>query len=160
MKKLSKETLKRRDEIAEKLRSRGADLEATVEGFNTKVGEAWTKLETALEEYNSVLESEWNGGLEGVLSDYNEAVGEANEWKQEVAQEIQDWMDERSDKWQESPAAEKYQTWKEPFEEEFQTAELERPENVEVEEPGELTLDDVEDVAELLGGLPEELAGD
>jgi hypothetical protein len=157
MKKLDKTTLAERDQIAESLRTRIMDLESSIEGFNTKIAEAWAKVSAAIDEYNTTLDDEWGNGLEGVLSDYNDAVGSANEWKQGVAQQIQDYMDERSEKWQEGEAAQRYQSWKEAFDEDLPTADIERPEDLALEEPDELSIEDLDDAAELLEQLPQEL---
>ena len=129
MKKLDKVILAQRDEIAGRLRDRFTDLESAVEEFNTQMDEAWAKLETA-------------------IGSYNEVVGDANSWKTDVAGQIQEYIDGKSEKWQEGEAAQRYEAWKSPFDEQIDAVELEKPDNLE---------SDVEDAAEALEQLPEEL---
>jgi hypothetical protein len=156
MKKLSKETLAGRDEIAARLRSRFSDLEAAIEGFNTIMAGEWSVVEAAIEAYNTKLDDEWGNGLGPMIEDYNSAVADATEWKQETAQAIQEYMDERSEKWQESEAAGRYTAWRDEFDSEVAACDLERPDDLSIEEPGEMAMD-LEDEAELLEQLPEEL---
>jgi DNA repair ATPase RecN len=155
MRKLDKATCAQRDEITGRVRSRASDLQEAAETFNTAIDEAWETLEAAIEAFNTTLEEKWEP-IEQASNDYNEAVNDANAWKQDVAGDIQSYMDDRSEKWQEGEAAGRYTAWKEQFEEEFETADLERPEPIEVEQPGHIDLD-LEDVAELLEQLPEQL---
>jgi len=156
VKKLSKDTLAGRDEITERLRSRFMDLEAAVEGFNTAMAEPWAAVEAAIEAYNSKLDDEWGSGLGPMIEDYNAAVADATQWKQEVAQSIQDYMDERSEKWQEGEAAQRYSAWRDEYDGDVSTFDVERPDDISIEEPEEIAFD-LDDAAELLEQLPEEL---
>jgi len=130
MKKISKDQINRRDELQGKLQS------------------LMTDLETACEAYNEALREKW-GAIDDALGAYNEAIGEVNEWQQEVAADIQSYVDDRSEKWQESDKAQEYDSWREEFEEEF--------DEVTLEQPDELCTSDVEDVSELLSNRREEI---
>ena len=157
MKKLDKETLAQRDDIKASLEVKFSDLEASVEGFNTKMDEAWKAVAAAVEDYNAKLEDEWGNGLGPVIESYNESIADANEWRQGVAQSIQEYMDDRSEKWQEGEAAQRYAVWRDEFDHEFSAFDAERPDDLEIAEPDEITYDNLDDVAEALGELPEEL---
>jgi len=130
MKKISKDQIKRRDELQGKLQSLMADLE------------------TACEAYNEALREKWSA-IDDALGEYNEAIGEVNEWQQEIASDIQSYMDDRSEKWLESDKAQEYESWREEFEDEIEEVKLEQPE--------ELGTSDLEDLSEALGNRREEL---
>ena len=130
MKKISKDQIKRRDELQGKLQSLMADLE------------------TACEAYNEALREKWSA-IDDALGAYNEAIGEVNEWQQEIASDIQSYMDDRSEKWLESDKASEYESWREEFEDEIEEVTLEQPE--------ELDTSDLEDLSEALGNRREEL---
>ena len=130
MKKISKDQIKRRDELQGKLQSLMADLE------------------TACEAYNETLREKWSA-IDDALGAYNEAIGEVNEWQQEIASDIQSYMDDRSEKWLESDKAQEYESWREEFEDEIEEVTLEQPE--------ELDTSDLEDLSEALGNRREEL---
>jgi DNA repair exonuclease SbcCD ATPase subunit len=130
MKKISKDQIKRRDELQGKLQSLMADLE------------------TACEAYNEALREKWSA-IDDALGAYNEAIGEVNEWQQEIASDIQSYMDDRSEKWLESDKAQEYESWREEFEDEIEEVKLEQPE--------ELGTSDLEDLSEALGNRREEL---
>src|SRR5262245_40000831 len=117
MKKLDKTTIAERDTLEIRLREEQEDLQSAINFYNDKMSEAWAKVSAAIDEYNSALDDAWGGanGLEQDISAYNDAIGSCNEWKQGVAQEIQDYMDERSEKWQESEAAGRYSSWKDEY---------------------------------------------
>ena len=130
MKKINKDQIKRRDELQGKLQSLMADLE------------------TACEAYNEALREKWSA-IDDALGAYNEAIGEVNEWQQEIASDIQSYMDDRSEKWLESDKAYEYESWREEFEDEIEEVTLEQPE--------ELDTSDLEDLSEALGNRREEL---
>jgi DNA repair exonuclease SbcCD ATPase subunit len=130
MKKISKDQIKRRDELQGKLQSLMADLE------------------TACEAYNETLREKWSA-IDDALGAYNEAIGEVNEWQKEIASDIQSYMDDRSEKWLESDKASEYESWREEFEDEIEEVTLEQPE--------ELDTSDLEDLSEALGNRREEL---
>ena len=94
--------------------------------------EAWEKVEEAVAEYNETLEP-------------------AREWVAGIMGDIDTYVSERSEKWQESDKAGEYEEWKS----EFEGISLE---DVSLDKPDELEFDE-EDHAELLEQLPEEVAG-
>jgi hypothetical protein len=77
----------------------------------------------------------------------NEVLSEGRSWRDNVVQEMQDYYDERSEKWQQSDKGQAHEAWKRQFdEEELEDVELEKPEPLEP---------DMADAAELLEQLPE-----
>jgi hypothetical protein len=59
-----------------------------------------------------------------VIAKYNEKVAEAEAWRDEVTTDMQSYVDERSDKWQESEAGTEYQEWQDSYAElSFETLE-------------------------------------
>jgi hypothetical protein len=129
MKAVGKADLKERDEIVERLRSRRRDLDEAIAKFNDAALDAW-------------------GKVDGCREAYNEAIGDANSWKAEVAGDIQEFIDGRSDKWRESDKGSAYEAWREAYEDET--------ESVEIDQPEDLSLDE-DDAAENLERLPEEV---
>ena len=65
------------------------------------------------------------GEIECAVSNYNAAAYELNEIRAEVAAEIETYIDERSDRWQESERGETYAEWLNSWEEE--TEEVDEP---------------------------------
>jgi hypothetical protein len=156
MKKLDKATLASRDQIVERLQTRFDDLESAVEGFNNIMGEAWAAVEAAIEAYNAKLNDEWGNGLGPVAEDYNSAVADANAWRQDVVAAIDQFMGDRSEKWQESDAAQRYSAWRDEFDHDFDEFSADQPEDLSVDQPDEISFD-IDNVAELLEQLQEEL---
>jgi hypothetical protein len=158
MKKLDKATIAARDEINTRLQDKFGDLEKAVDDFNDKVSQAWAKVAEAVEYFNTELDEAWGNTLQPALEEYNEAVADANAWKQEVAGDIQAYIDERSDKWREGEACGRYEAWREPYDDEISSAEFERPDDLDLgDEPDQFDVSDVENASELLEQLPEEV---
>jgi hypothetical protein len=118
MKRLSKEQLKQHVELSAKLRGEHELLEAAVAKYNAAVAEAYAALQRVVEEYN-------------------EQISKANAFVEEVHDEQQSYYDERSDKWRdESDAGSAYADWMSQWENAL--------EEVEVEEPGEFELSEID----------------
>lgn len=129
MKKLTKEQIKQRDELSTRLASRREDFNEALENYNAAKKEAWIEVAQAIDAINEAIEA-------------------ANEWKTEIASAIQEYVDNKSEKWQEGDTASEYGTWKEAYEEEFEKLEIEEPDDVE---------HDCEAYDELIDQLPEGL---
>jgi hypothetical protein len=130
MKKLTKEQLKERDGHIDALSEGFAELERAISAFNTAQDAAWEAVDVA-------------------LGEYNEAVTAANAFQSDVAASIEDYVSERSEKWQEGDRADAYDSWKTAWEEEFEEATVEQPTKLEMPE----------DYSEELGMRPEEVEG-
>lgn len=130
MRKLSKTQLDGRTLVCDKLRDTYLVLEGAVEKFNTALDDLWQKVEDAEAKYNTVVQ-------------------EANEWRENIASEIEEFIQEKSDKWQEGDKGQAYVEWHTQYDAiELQDVDLERPES--------LSLDDG-DQADILEELDEEL---
>jgi hypothetical protein len=130
MKKLTKERIAERDAHIDTLSDTFAAVEQAINAFNAAQDAAWEAVDVA-------------------LGEYNEAITAANEFQSEVASSIEDYVSERSEKWQEGDRAEAYDSWKNAWEEEFEEATVEQPSKLEMPE----------DYSEELGMRPEEVEG-
>lgn len=130
MKKLTKEQIAERDDLQQKL------------------GGAYTALETAIDAFNAAVDKAWDD-VEKAQTEYNQLIYDANQWQLQIVESIQEFIDDHSEKWQEGDKGQSYVAWKEEFDAEFS--------GVDLEKPDELTISDVEDVAELMGNRNESL---
>jgi hypothetical protein len=115
MKKLSKMLLQDRDAICQQLRTQYEALEEAVEAFNT------------------AMEAQWEA-VADALAHYNETVNQANEWLATVSSEIERYMSDRSEKWQDSERGQTYEQWKNDFESnDLEEVELDMPDALELQ---------------------------
>jgi len=127
MKKLSNATLAARDALVTRLRAHYAALDTAVDAFNVQMDEKW----------ESVVEAQ---------DAYNDAVSDAKEWLEQHATDMEEYRDERSDRWRDSAPGLAYQAWIDAFRGvELEESELEIPRGLDM--PGE-QIDDLE-------GLPD-----
>ena len=129
MKKISKDLLKERDETCAKLREARSVLDGAVADFNNAMQAEWEKVSAAQDAYNEIR-------------------ADAQSWMESVASDIQSYMDERSEKWQESDKAQEYDQWRSEFEGDLEEASIEQPDELEL---------DIEDAAESLEQMPEKI---
>ena len=120
MKKLSKEQLKRHEELSAALHGAHEELDGAIKLFNETVAEAFGKLATYVEEFNS-------------------KVIDANTFVEEIHTEQEAYEGDKSDKWRESDAGSAYADWMSAWEISI--------EEVELDEPPELNTPDI-DLAE------------
>src|SRR5262245_48455400 len=128
--KLSKAEIDRRQELVDQLTELRGKLEDAVSEFNSKVEELKAPVTSALEAYN-------------------EALGEARSFAEDIASEGDSARDQKSDKWQESERGEASRGWVE----EWQNVSLD---DIEIEFADDLPFD-APSHAEDLDGLPVEL---
>jgi outer membrane murein-binding lipoprotein Lpp len=102
VKKLTEAQGKQLETLAMKLRDTHSDLTSSVQDYNAQVAELYGAVEVAQDAYNS-------------------AVEEANEFVQGIVSDIENYVDERSDKWKESDAGQVLFAWLE----EWQSVDLE-----------------------------------
>lgn len=124
MKSLSKAEQEQRADIAGRLR------------------EGWSKLEDAYAQVTSAI-SDFNVERES----YNEIVQEAESFAQDIASQIEGYMDERSDKWREGDRGQEYEAWLSAWQNDVSFDEVE-----EIEDPG---MPDGENLADELESLQE-----
>lgn len=80
--------------------------------------------------------------LNELIGEYNEITGEVADFRDEIAGEMDDYYNDRSERWQEGEAGSAYMDWKTEWEG-LLTDDLE-----EVEEPSYDTLDGLENLPE------------
>jgi uncharacterized coiled-coil DUF342 family protein len=92
MKKISKQQSEEKDTLVASLRDTESNINQMIEEANEiiqKINEEKAKLQSVMSEVES--------------------------WRDEVTTEIESYMEDRSEKWQESEAAERYNEWKTQF---------------------------------------------
>lgn len=131
MKKLSKIMLTERGNICDRLRA------------------AFEAMEQAVATYNEAMAAQWSA-VKATTQTYNAVVAEANAWQEDVVSAMQEYIAERSNKWQDSERGHAYLDWQEEYESnDLEEIALDQP------VPLELSVDDY-DQADLLEGLTEE----
>lgn len=131
MRKIDKTLLKERDEIVANIRTKREKLDAAIEAYNEAAAKAWGVVEDALQAYNETLEP-------------------AREWISGITGDIDVYVSERSEKWQEGEKAEAYESWKSDYESADSSLE-----EVSINPPDQIE-EDIEDHAQILEELPEE----
>lgn len=94
MKRLSKDDLKLRDELVQKLN-------------DAKAG-----IETAYGEVNALL----TGKVAEAVGKYNDVLTEVESFRDDLVGRMEEYEGERSDKWRESDAGSNYESWKADWE--------------------------------------------
>ena len=112
MTKLTKEQIKRREELAAAIRKQKDVLNEAICDFNDAILAASSE-------------------VTGALADYNDAVKAANAFQQDIASEIDNFISDKSEKWQEGERGEAYTAWKEIWEEELETFDVDLPNNLD-----------------------------
>ena len=104
-------------------------------------------LEDALQRATDALAAAWEH-IDAALAAYNIVVDEANAWREEIAIEIQQTIEDHSEKWQENDTGQAYVAWVTAWENDtLETIDLDPPEMPEI---------DTDDQSEILAGLPED----
>jgi hypothetical protein len=89
-------------------------------------------LEEAVDAFNAAMEAQWEG-VANALEAYNSTVEQANEWLSMVSSEIEAYMSDRSEKWQDSERGQAYEQWKNEFESnDLEAVELDMPAALEL----------------------------
>jgi predicted nucleic acid-binding Zn-ribbon protein len=127
--KLSKDELKKRDDLVEELRALESGVETTINAFNEALADAKDAVEEA-------------------VTAYNDKLADAREFTQEIAGRIYDEISEKSDKWQEGERGEAATQFKDEWE-------VLCLDDFECDFPDELA-SDLPEGADILEGAPEE----
>lgn len=109
------------------------------------VSEALESLEQAVDKFNAV-KSQAFAELAEKIDAANEAIGDAQGWMDEVAGEIQDFIDDHGEKWQEGEKGEAWSNLRDEWAVRLDEIEIEEPEEIECES----------EAAEIIDGLPED----
>ena len=130
--KLTKKRIKEKDKVSTKLAAAKEDLQTAVDDYNEAMAAAW---ETLQEE----------------VTKYNEVLAQAREYVADKASEMEGEMGDKSDKWQEGDRGQAAQAMMD----EWNNVSLD---DIELEKPEDLDLDDIDDHQELVDQLPNEPA--
>lgn len=117
-------------------------------GHAAGIRRAIAEVNTRIEAYNRVVR-EAADDVAAALSDLNEQIEQTISWRDEIVGEMNQYLDDRSDRWRESDAGQNYADWIREFEElEIEAIDLTFPDALE-ELPGDLP-----DVVESLPDAP------
>jgi hypothetical protein len=114
-----------------------------------KVRQAMEELTEAVEGWNEMVRTKWETDVNSFLADYQGAVSEANELRDQIHSEMVEYFDNKSEGWQQGDRGDAYQTWMDEWDHEFATFEIEAPEEIDTPE---------DDVADLMEQLPREVS--
>lgn len=78
--------------------------------FITKLSVAKTKVENKHKELSSVVDS-----LNDLLQNYNEILDEVDSFREDLVRQMEEYYDERSERWQQGEAGESYSEWKDVY---------------------------------------------
>jgi hypothetical protein len=115
MKRITKKQQKELDALRETLGEKTNALSEAIDGYNSTQEDAFKKLETAIEEYNDATRGAWED-VETALGSLNETATETVETVQGWGEEITAYVEEKSERWQESDRGEAFIAWGEEFE--------------------------------------------
>lgn len=127
--KLDKKELERKAGLVEALNEQAGKLDDALATYNAEAGLLWDKLQFEIEAYNEI-------------------VAEARGFAEDIANAATEEYDNKSEKWQEGERGQAASEWKDAWE----NNELDE---IEVEKPEEITMDDPDHGAKL-EQLPEE----
>jgi hypothetical protein len=140
VKALKKAQLKEMNELSGNADAAFQDLDEACIVFNEAKGdEAKEKAKRAVEEH---------------IKAFNDQILEINDFMGGIASEIREYIDGKSEKWQESDKATDYEAWAEAWEEELDTLTWEM-----LDAEGVMDVSDIENPSETLGNLSTEVEG-
>lgn len=114
MKKLSKAQSTQLDTIADALVERYDALDTAIGAYNAAMEEAWTAVDEA-------------------LGAYNETLSEARELRGDIVDQIQNHIDDKSEKWQDSDKGQAYESWRQQWEQiDLEEVEIDKPDELEL----------------------------
>lgn len=115
MKRISKDLIAERDKIASELGNLSRDLETAIDSFNDRVRELWEEM------------------VSPAVNAYNDAVDDAENWRDNAVAAMEDYQNERSEKWLDSDNGQLFQEWMDEYNElDTDKIDLDEPGAVEV----------------------------
>jgi chromosome segregation ATPase len=121
-------------------KGQGKEKADLIDGVRT----AHAELETAIGTYNEALTEE-KGKVQEKLDALNAKIHEVKEWTVDLASDMQNYHDEKSERWQEGENGQNYSSWKDGYENlDTDDVEIEFPEDLEV--PACAVADDLENL--------------
>lgn len=142
MKKLDETDQARMDTLLTELDDTVSDIESAVDAFNVAQQDAYQVLQAAVIEYNEAR-TRALADVERAYHAHIIKIGEVNGFIQDVHSEMESYYDERSEKWKEGEDGQAYQDWMEQWSYEADEPPTPEVEELEVEEPEEMTYEAV-----------------
>lgn len=99
--------------------------------LRAELDKAWGELEKAVGAFNEAAQDKWRA-VDDAQSKLAGVVSEANVFRGDVAEQIQRYLEERSERWHESDTADRMTAWAESWHDEFDEPSLEPPEPLEM----------------------------
>lgn len=132
-----------------------------IEGVCDGVNGAFTDLQTACDVYNDApldKKDEAKAAVEQTITEYNEQLSRMRGVCEDLAVEIRDFIDGKSEKWQESEKCSAYEAWAEEWEADLEDVSWDRMEQKD-STTGIITLcyNDLEDYGETVSGYSTEV---
>ena len=113
MKTIDKEQQSRRVEAVAAMRTAHDELEREIEAYNER--------------------SQDHDALDAALEAYNKALEEARDLRDQVVNDVGEFIDEHGDRWQEGATGQAYAEWRSAWEDlDFEEVEVEFPDAIEV----------------------------
>lgn len=97
------------------MKSPSKDQQAERDRLIAALTAAESEIETAIARYNSHL-GEHRDEITAVVAVYNELVADADALRNWAEADIQEYMNDRSEKWQEGERGQAYEVWRQSFE--------------------------------------------
>lgn len=113
------------------MKSISKNQQKQLDAHSVAVAAAYSVLETAVDDFNEKL-SEEKEKLENAEAAYNEVVEAAEGFRAEVHSDMNDYFDERSEKWQEENDS--YAQWMAAWAEELDKIDLDLPSDVDLDD--------------------------
>lgn len=117
MRNLTREQIRRRDELVKRLSEAGEAVKSAVETLNDTVDAAW-------ERYQEVVAA------------YSRAIDEVEDLRDEVHTEMGGYADARSERWHDSDAGARYRAWRDDWSVPFEAPEAIQPDPVRAPDLG------------------------
>src|SRR5262245_19838640 len=114
--KLSKDQVAERKELAKRL------------------GEASSKLQSAVDEFNSKMD-EIKGPVQAAIEEYNSVVTEVREFAEGIAAEADDDMSDKSDRWLESDRGQAAEAFKSEWSLSLDEIDIDLPDEISFDDP-------------------------
>ena len=113
MKELTNNQKKDLKSLVERLRIAEEGISGAIEGFNEQVNQIW------------------ESAVDGLLEAYNGLVQEANQFRESVSSDQQAYIEDRSEKWQESKAGQDYEAWMQEWGSDLEEISIDGPQDVD-----------------------------
>src|SRR5262245_13509270 len=109
--------------------------------------ETYEDLEDAIAKFTDAMETAWDA-VQVAMDAHNQAIADTREFQQEIAQAIEEFIDDKSDKWREGDRGQAYSAWLDAWNEELEDIDLAMPDGIEI---------DAGDQSDTLEQMPEEV---